>query len=56
MAALVAVGITLQPRGRDRYGRLPARVRDQRGRKVATVLIREGLAEAYDGRGPRPRW
>ena len=56
MDSLVASGVTLRPRGRDRYGRLLAVVRDRQGRDVAMVLIREGLARPYDGRGRRRGW
>lgn len=53
---LVAGGVVLQPQGRDRYRRTLAVVRDRQGRDVAQILIREGLARPYDGRGPRPGW
>lgn len=56
LAELVAAGITLQPRGRDRYRRLLAVVRDRQGRDVAAVLVREGLARPYYGRGARAGW
>jgi len=56
MAQLVAGGVTLRPYGRDRFGRLLAVVRDKRGRDVAGVMIREGLARPYDGRGRRGGW
>ena len=56
MAQLVAGGVTLRPRGRDRSGRLLAQVRDQRGRDVALVLIQEGLARPYDGHTRRAGW
>lgn len=46
----------LTPRGRDRYGRVLAVVRDRAGRDVAQILISEGLARPYDGRGPRRTW
>jgi endonuclease YncB( thermonuclease family) len=56
LAQLLAGGVTLQPRGMDRYRRVLAVVRDRRGRDLAEVLIAEGLARPYDGRGPRAGW
>lgn len=56
LAELVAGGVTLRTRGRDRYRRLLAVVRDRQGRDVAAVMIREGLARPYDGRGRRAGW
>lgn len=56
MAGLVAGGVSLQPSGRDRYGRLLAVVRDRRGQDVAMVMVREGLARPYTGAGPRASW
>ncbi len=56
MQQLVAPGITLRRNGRDRYGRTLAVVRDRRGRDVAEVMVREGHARAYFGRGPRGGW
>jgi micrococcal nuclease len=53
---LLAGPYTIERHGRDRYGRTLARVLDARGRDVAAVLISEGLARAYDGRGPRGGW
>jgi len=53
---LVADGVTLQSTRRDRYRRLLAVVLDHSGTDVATVLIREGLAREYHGRGPRGGW
>lgn len=49
-------GITLERHGRDRYRRTLAIVRDKRGRDLAQVLIREGHAKPYYGRGPRGGW
>lgn len=49
MAELVAGGVTLRPHGRDRYRRLLAVVQDSRGRDVAALMIREGLARPYGG-------
>lgn len=49
MAELIANGVTLRPHGRDRYRRLLAVVMDSRGRDVAAVMIREGLARPYGG-------
>lgn len=56
MAELVADGVTLRPRGQDRYRRLLAVVVDARGKDVAAVVVGEGLARAYDGRGRRQGW
>ena len=56
MAALVGRGVRLFPQGRDRYGRLLAVVLDAQGRDVAAVMIGEGLARPYDGRGRRQGW
>lgn len=56
MRELVAGGVTLQPHGRDSYGRRLAVVRDAQGRDVARVMVREGLAREHHGRGRRERW
>jgi endonuclease YncB( thermonuclease family) len=56
LAALVAEGVNLQPRGRDRYRRLLAVVRLPDGRDAATVLITEGHARPYNGRTRRLGW
>lgn len=40
----------------DRYGRILARLLTRDGRDVAEVLIAEGLAHRYDGRGVRKAW
>ena len=56
LAVHISTGIQLEPHGRDRYGRLLAVVRDRSGRDVAQLLIAEGLARPYDGRGPRGGW
>ena len=56
LARLVEAGVTLRPRGRDRHQRLLAVVLDATGRDVAEVLIGEGLARPYDGRGRRQGW
>lgn len=53
---LVRDGVTLRPHGHDRYGRVLATVQDKTGQDVALVLIREGLARPYDGRGRRAGW
>lgn len=53
---LLAGGLRVYPNGRDRYRRVLAVVRDARGRDVARVLIAEGLARPYDGRGRRQGW
>lgn len=57
LSELVADGVILEEvNRRDRYGRLLAIVRNTRGQDVAHVLISEGLAEAYNGRGRRRDW
>jgi micrococcal nuclease len=56
MTQLIASGVRLEPRGRDRYRRLLAVVRDRQGRDVARVMIREGHARPYNGRGRREGW
>ncbi len=56
MERLLAGGAWIERRGTDRYRRTLAVVRDARGRDVAQVMIAEGLARAYDGRGRRARW
>lgn len=53
---LLAGGLRTYPSGRDRYGRTLAVVRDAAGRDVARILITEGLARPYDGRGQRQGW
>ena len=37
-------------------GRVIARVRSAAGLDLGAALLAKGLARAYDGRGPRPRW
>ena len=56
LAKLVEAGVTLRPRGRDRYRRLLAVVLDAAGRDVADVLVGEGLARPYYGHGRRQGW
>lgn len=56
LARLAARGVTIEPRGRDRYRRLLAVVRDREGRDVAQTLIAEGLARPCHGRGRRQGW
>ena len=53
---LLAGGFTVREHGRDRYKRVLAEVFDARGMNVASVLIQEGLARRYNGRGPRELW
>ena len=53
---LAASGLTLERRGRDRYGRTLAAARTPAGGDVAATLIRAGLAHPYEGRGPRGGW
>lgn len=56
LAVLLQGGATIWPHGRDRYRRVLAVVRDATGRDVAQVMIGEGLAREYHGRGPRQGW
>lgn len=56
MQQLVARGVTLERRGRDRYRRTLAVVRLRGGQDVAHIMVRERLARAYDGRGRRQGW
>jgi len=49
LAELMAGGVTLRPHGTDRYWRLLVVVTDSRGRDVAVVMIREGLARLCRG-------
>lgn len=53
---LVWPRVVLERRGRDRYRRTLAVVRDSAGRDLAQVMIQEGLARPYDGRGRRAGW
>ena len=53
---LLAGGFTVREHGRDRYNRVLAEVFDARGMNVASLLIAEGLARRYNGRGPRELW
>ena len=56
LGKLVAGGATLHPHGRDRYRRLLAVVTDASGRDVAGLMVREGLARPYYGRGRWQGW
>jgi endonuclease YncB( thermonuclease family) len=56
MTQLVARGVVLERHGLDRWRRQLAVVRDRTGRDLAWVMIAEGLARPYDGRGPRGSW
>jgi endonuclease YncB( thermonuclease family) len=56
MQQLVARGVTIERRGRDRYHRTLAVVRVRGGRDVAAIMIRERLARPYDGTGLRRGW
>lgn len=53
---LVQPRVWLERHGRDRYRRTLAIVRDRTGRDLAQVMIREGLARLYNGRGRRQGW
>ena len=41
--------------GKDKYGRTLARVTVD-GRDVATIMIRDGMAVPYNGKGRRKQW
>jgi endonuclease YncB( thermonuclease family) len=56
LVVLLRDGARIERHGRDRYGRTLAVVRDAAGRDVAQVLIGEGLARVYHGRGRRAGW
>lgn len=56
LRALLEGGVRLREMGEDRYGRTLAVARNAEGQDVAAILIREGLARAYDGRGRRGGW
>jgi micrococcal nuclease len=56
LAELLAGGYSVEPHGLDRYRRRLAILRDAQGRNVAEVLVAEGLARAYHGRGARQGW
>jgi endonuclease YncB( thermonuclease family) len=56
LRGLVQPRIWLERHGRDRYRRTLAIVRDRAGRDLAQVMIREGLARPYNGRGRRQGW
>ncbi len=53
---LAASGLTLERRGRDRYGRTLVTATTPGDSDVAATLIRAGLAHPYGGRGPRGGW
>lgn len=52
---LLGKTVDLQARGREKYGRLLAAITVD-GRDLAAVLIGEGLAVPYEGRGVRADW
>lgn len=57
LQALVAGGVRIEAvAGQDRYRRTLARVVDRRGHDIGELLVAEGLAVPYRGRGPRHRW
>lgn len=53
MQQLVARGVMIERRGRDRNQRTLGVVRVRGGQDVASIMILERLARPYDGRGPR---
>lgn len=46
--------VTLTLHGREKYGRMLARVRLADGTDLSDWLIAQGLGVKWDGRGPRP--
>ena len=53
---LAGSGLKLERRGKDRYQRTLAVARTPAGGDVAAALVQAGLAQPYEGRGPRGRW
>ncbi len=53
---LISGGIQLERHGADRYRRTLAIARTRDGRDVAMIMIREGHARPYSGRGRRGGW
>lgn len=53
---LLAAGVTIERQGRDLYRRTLAHLRTREGALVSEILIREGYARAYTGRGRRQGW
>jgi endonuclease YncB( thermonuclease family) len=56
LSALLEGGVSLRATGEDRFGRTLAVVHNDQGEDVGAVLVREGLARPYHGRGPREGW
>jgi endonuclease YncB( thermonuclease family) len=56
LGALLEGGVRLSGTSEDRYGRTLAVVRNAEGEDLGALLIREGLARPYHGRGPREGW
>jgi endonuclease YncB( thermonuclease family) len=57
MQEIAIAGVIIEPVSRrDKYGRLLAVVRNWQGRDVAEIMIAEGLAAPYNGRGRRGDW
>lgn len=55
LARLAGARVWLSEIGRDRYGRLLARVYGASG-ELGAAMISAGLARAYDGKGRRKPW
>jgi endonuclease YncB( thermonuclease family) len=55
LTAAESITIEIVGRRRDKYGRLLGRVLAD-GRDVAGILIAEGLARPYSGKGKRKGW
>lgn len=56
LRGLAVRGLDLRRHGRDRYGRTLAEAFTPDGRPVAQIMVAEGLAHPYNGRGPRGGW
>jgi endonuclease YncB( thermonuclease family) len=56
MQELVIDGVSLERRGRDRYRRTRAVIRNPLGQDLGQVMVAEGLARPASRRGPRYDW
>lgn len=56
LTTLLEGGVSLHATGEDRFGRTLAVARNREGEDLGAVLVREGLARPYHGRGPRGDW
>lgn len=53
---LLAEGVTIERRGRDKYRRTLGLLRDDEGQSIAEIMVREGHARPYSGRTRRLGW